>query len=646
MTFGLEQHSVALFLLAVLFLFLGHAVRVRRWKLLLPPSQTHTSSPEFAALSVGYVLNFILPLKAGELVRCVIYSFLAKKDLGASISSVLIERATDVVVWVCIVGLTALLAIPSWEGATLADGFNIITAGTAAVILLAWSIGKATWSRRALNKVTIIFNDEIRFTLHHWFWTLSETFQRLLRQPKQFFVHTALMWSFYLIAYVILARCLEMTVAEMTSVFFAAPWAPTAWTAFHEVSMQRQIAITLFAVGPVAFIACYVFISRKYKVRPRTIVQWFSDPALFLASGAYRRQHYINEEQYRGFLRRTFSGDSTLLAQFDNLRTEDNTVLHRVFHGGSDALTALVQIDDALVVRKFALGAGRDKLALQCQWLKKYRSELPLVRVANERESSLYFSYDMPYLSGSREFFEVIHTSSHDISWKILKSVLNKISHFHSLHSREAASSAIINEYVETKLRGNFEKITELAPLLFQEEAIVINGVQINTRAIRDWICSEQVVESFRTRTSSLIHGDLTIENVLVNEDFEDGWFLIDPNVGNLFESPLIDYAKLLQSLHLGYESLHRDAYCRLEENEVFVSLHRTSQYAYLCTRYTDWIRERLGEDGLREVRLHEIFHYFRLTPYKFRRSPNSGMTFAACSLILADQYLKEFGPC
>ena len=54
------------------------------------------------------------------------------------------------------------------------------------------------------------------------------------------------------------------------------------------------------------------------------------------------------------------------------------------------------------------------------------------------------------------------------------------------------------------------------------------------------------------------IHGDLTIENLICRRESEKekDYYIIDPNTGNVHDSPNLDYSKLLQSLHGGYEFL------------------------------------------------------------------------------------------
>ena len=49
------------------------------------------------------------------------------------------------------------------------------------------------------------------------------------------------------------------------------------------------------------------------------------------------------------------------------------------------------------------------------------------------------------------------------------------------------------------------------------------------------------------------IHGDFTIENIVClkeNTVREKDYYIIDPNTGNIHESPYLDYAKLFQLIH------------------------------------------------------------------------------------------------
>jgi thiamine kinase-like enzyme len=97
----------------------------------------------------------------------------------------------------------------------------------------------------------------------------------------------------------------------------------------------------------------------------------------------------------------------------------------------------------------------------------------------------------------------------------------------------------------------------------------------------------------------SFNHGDLTLENVLVEND--GGMVLIDPNFeSGLFQSYLLDYGKLLQSVHADY---HR----------VFNSCPGADPQPLL-----NYLKKHLQDSGHWELALvAEITHVMRLRKYR-----------------------------
>jgi len=96
--------------------------------------------------------------------------------------------------------------------------------------------------------------------------------------------------------------------------------------------------------------------------------------------------------------------------------------------------------------------------------------------------------------------------------------------------------------------------------------SIFVNGVELPTLKNYFKILNVEYLKSiFKYDEYSDIHGDLTIENIIgildnyintsINKKYREYYF-IDPNTGNIHDSPFLDYAKLLQSLHGNYEFL------------------------------------------------------------------------------------------
>ncbi|EGY29488.1 hypothetical protein Rin_00005390, partial [Candidatus Regiella insecticola 5.15] len=150
--------------------------------------------------------------------------------------------------------------------------------------------------------------------------------------------------------------------------------------------------------------------------------------------------------------------------------------------------------------------------------------------------------------------------------------------------------------------------------------------------------------ELISLRDISDIHGDLTVENIIVDGSLSRGWYLIDPNPVNIFNTPLIDWAKLYQSFHTYYELLNKGVACNLLGNQITYTVPRIFAYEKLYQSLRCEAVSRWGIEGEREIRLHEIIHYLRLTPYKFRFGFESGILFFAVCCQLIDQYRNDYG--
>jgi uncharacterized protein (TIRG00374 family) len=88
----------------VLLIGLGW-MRAMRWKYLLPNRDHLSIRPLFDATMMGFFANFVLPLRAGELVRPWLISRWQPVSFSASLASILTERLSDAV---CLLTLLVL----------------------------------------------------------------------------------------------------------------------------------------------------------------------------------------------------------------------------------------------------------------------------------------------------------------------------------------------------------------------------------------------------------------------------------------------------------------------------------------------------------------------------------------------------------
>ena len=114
---------------------------------------------------------------------------------------------------------------------------------------------------------------------------------------------------------------------------------------------------------------------------------------------------------------------------------------------------------------------------------------------------------------------------------------------------------------------------------LMSYDTLRINGVEYKNLPALDWMFDhDRLCNLFAKDPVGTIHGDLTIENIICRTD-NDSWYLIDPNTGNLHESPFLDYGKLLQSLHGSYEFMMKTPRVAVQDNRIDFQLTRSAAY-------------------------------------------------------------------
>ena len=107
---------------AVGLAFLTFPIRAVRWKILLRPLRAETEfRPRFAAVSIGFMANNLLPLRVGEFARAYALSRLEAVTASGAFASLVVERFLDALT---ILGLLLVaVSLPSFpSGVLLTEG--------------------------------------------------------------------------------------------------------------------------------------------------------------------------------------------------------------------------------------------------------------------------------------------------------------------------------------------------------------------------------------------------------------------------------------------------------------------------------------------------------------------------------------------
>ena len=318
--------------------------------------------------------------------------------------------------------------------------------------------------------------------------------------------------------------------------------------------------------------------------------------------------------------------------------------------------------DGEMLFRKYAFDRDGLKLQEQIDWILAHQKDIPLPAVVRQQKGSNFVSYDMHSYGSAVGLFRYIHTMPVDWSWRILEKALDDIRL--GLHSRNVrpADTETIKAYIKSKVDKNLKIIREndrYIRQLEEFEEISANGIKLPTlRFYSGMLTGEHLVPIFSKDSYSDIHGDLTIENIVCLSDSSEidrseyegkvlpkDYYFIDPNTGNIHDSPFLDYGKLLQSLHGNYEFLMMVKSVKIDGSNVNYLMTKSEAYGEIYQKYREYLQSRFSKDEVLSIYYHEIIHWLRLMPYKIRKNEKLAVVFYTGLLyVLHDVWKMENG--
>lgn len=143
---------VALAVLADVCVYFWHAIR---WRVLLLPVVKFSFFDTARSIYVGLLVNEIIPLRAGELVRCYILSRNPALPLSVALSSALIERVFDGI-WLCLclVAVLHYMPLPPGFNYVVDGGYALATAVVLVAAALSFALFRGSTTKWPLGQVT------------------------------------------------------------------------------------------------------------------------------------------------------------------------------------------------------------------------------------------------------------------------------------------------------------------------------------------------------------------------------------------------------------------------------------------------------------------------------------------------------------
>ena len=629
------------FVLALVLVLVGHAFRLLRWEQFIRIYERPLRGQMLRGMAGGYALNFVLPFHLGDVFRAVFPGRRMKSGVGFALATVIMDRFLDV--WFVALGFIAFSLLGQGGAAVRgAARYYLVFSLVLAAALVLVSVLR-DWLKKICLAFCGIFNDTLKLDGMMFFWSLINTFKDLGRvKIGRLAANTVLMWAAYLGSYTALGAALT------------AAGQPMKLVGVFDLLFGRSAA-DLTALLPGGALGTAAPAARGL------LLAWFMLPlaAMWAATllpervrgavnqatqAAPAEESYLNllpqanEHDRAVFLGKYFGLENKEYLQRFLQMNRDITILQD-YSAGSNATTMLCMDKQSTFYRKYAFGADGGKLAEQIDWLRAQQDRLPLCEILRTAREDGCCWYDMTYNPQAVGMFRYLHSNPVEKSRRILREVLQTLEEQLYRPTARAADPAAIEKYIETKVDGNLKKIREDRALreLVSCDTLWINGTEYkNLNRLDGLFDHARLRELFAADPVGTIHGDLTIENIICRTD-NDGWYLIDPNTGNLHESPFLDYGKLLQSLHGSYEFMMKTPRAAVQENRIDFQLTRSAAYDALLAALMEDLKQRYPRAQVESILMHEVIHWLRLMPYKLAKDRKRAPMFYAGLVMVAN---------
>lgn len=637
-----RQEKGKMLIIAIVLVCLAHFIRTLRWELFVKTYEKPNTKNLLQSLAIGYFINSFIPFKAGDLVRAWISGRKMKNGRGFALATVIVDRYLDILV----VGI--LFAIFSAFNLDSADSvwfYMFLAVGVLAVTLLVYIL--RGYVKRILKNIAGIFNAGIEIRLLRFFWSLIWSFKDIFKKisKTRLLLETLGMWILYLASYYCFAAFLSHQGSNVN-------WLDVFYMLFTKNSIhvgslgaitvtQGMMNVQMIWTGIYLFAPIVILFVISLCLKSK------DDETLDSEEEYLNLIPQLDENERLNFLETYFSNERREYIE-SYLKINQNILIIRDYSAGSNATTMLCMNNGKNFFRKYAFGADGDKLYQQIEWLQRFKDIIPLPDIMQYQKQDNFCYYDMPYDSQAVGLFDYAHSMPKENAWKFIKKATECLENSLYKVNQRPADKATIDEYIKSKVNKNLDKIMNAKYLkrLMEYDEIIINGRSFhNLPYYLPYLSEEHLYDIFKNDTYSEIHGDLTIENIICtrNADGDDDFYIIDPNTGNVHDSSNLDYGKLLQSIHGGYEFLMATKNVSIERNRINFVFTKSEAYTYLYDMLDKYMREHFEEERVKSIYYHEIIHWLRLMPYKIEKNGKRVLLFYAGMLMVMYDVVNNF---
>lgn len=635
--------NIIFLIVAIITLSLAHFIKILRWRLFIEIYEEPRNRNLIQALSLGYLINLFFPFRIiGDFFRAIYSGKKMKNSYSLSFSTVIVDRILDIIT----VGiLFYIFYVFSIYNRQLEKSFRFYMLFSVLIISL---IILFYFLKRYIKIISLelasLFNTNIELNILKFMWALIWNFKDIFLKINKFkiLIITTLMWLLYTFSYYLFSLFLlkEGYNFTLVDIFFLLFSKDIFGTDFLLIEKKVSMFFYIYMVVPIIImllISKFFMLKAYSKKNHKEVEDYFN---LF--------PNQDNKEKLE-FLRKYFlDKDKSYIDNY--LKINQKITIIRDFSAGSNATTMLCMKKDEIFYRKYSF-EDIEKLYEQVEWIiENKKRKLPLPEIIRKEKTNNYCYYDMLYKPSSIPLFEYIHSTPFEESWEMIENILKKLEEILYTNKLRKADTVSINKYIDLKVRDNIAKIydSKILKKLLRYDEVIINGKSYkNLSYYLKYLSKEYLYNIFKEDIYSDIHGDLTIENIICNlnvTDKKEKYYIIDPNSGNINDSANLDYAKILQSIHGGYEFMMRTYDISLEENRINFLFTKSQAYFYLYKKLNEYMNLKFEKEKIKSIYFHEIIHWLRLIPYKLKKDGKRALIFYSGLLMVLDDVITMYG--
>ena len=319
--------------------------------------------------------------------------------------------------------------------------------------------------------------------------------------------------------------------------------------------------------------------------------------------------------------------------------------------GGSYADTFLIQNKGNKYIRKIAsktinIELGYLRLKKQYNQLSRFSSfEKSIVpNLIKEEENTFEYFFDMEYLEG----YSLLSECQEEIQIKASEALLNLMSN--NIYIQTAIlqkKNNWLSQHIKNKISNKIKaeiyngKINQI----LQHNLIEINGMHFeNINKIIEKLL-DKYSEHLSPKFLCPIHGDLTFENILCQEEFGLDVKLIDMDGAEYLDAIELDMGKMFQSVITKYEDWSQKDETLVESSKNGIILnYQINLETDLINKFVNLWSDVLNEDKLimkAKAYFYTSLHLIRMIRFRQKVSEDQAMFALLNAYILLDKSFK-----